>query len=111
MCNAIKSNTLFYQRSPFQKEVSVSTMAQKNKQTDRRTLRIVDMPHVPCHLSVTATATATDPHPANSLTINSRLVAKLISRVFNIWWPWIRPCLPLICGLFVKASQSHIWES
>ena len=34
------------------------------------------MPHVTCHMSLTPTAIATDPPPANSPTLHSRMVCK-----------------------------------
>ena len=58
--------------APVPKETSpmVKSVKQIGKQTVRQTWRIVD-----CHMLC---VTATDPPPANSLIINSRLIAKLI---------------------------------
>ena len=54
----------------------------QRKKTDGQT-DIADsrLSPVACHLTVVATATAPDPAPANSPIINSRLIAKVISRI------------------------------
>ena len=38
------------------------------------------VPHVMCHLSLTPTASATNPLPANSPTLNSMLVLKVLKK-------------------------------